>query len=71
MERQGRLILVSNRSAAMCFNGRDSMDYVDRKLREFSADRTRKFVCFNALNLCPEEGISRVLAWLDGIIGIS
>ena len=70
MERQGRLVLIANRVAAMCFNGKDSMDYVTRKLREFNADRSRKFVCFNALNLCPEEGIAQVLAWLDERIGL-
>ena len=69
MERQGRLVLISDRAASLCFNGRDSLDYVARKLREFEADRTRKFVCFNSLNLCPPSGIDQVIAWLDSRIG--
>lgn len=69
MERKGRLVLISDRAASLCFNGRDSLDYVTRKLREFDADTTRKFVCFNSLNLCPEDGIRQVIDWLDRRIG--
>ena len=70
MERKGRLILISDLEASLCFKKRDVKDYVDRKLREFDADRTRKFVCFNALNLCTPDEIGRVSAWLDARIGI-
>ena len=65
MERQGRLILISDLEASMCFKRRNAPGYVDGKLREFESDRTRKFVCFNALNLCTPNEIAQVSAWLD------
>ena len=70
MERQGRLVLVSDLKASMCFKRRDIPGYVAKKLAAFEADRTRKFVCFNALNLCTPDEIAAVSAWLNGRIGI-
>jgi len=70
MERQGRLCLVSDRETTMYFKRRDKRGYVERKLAAFDADQTRKFVCFNALNLCTPDEITRVSAWLDRRIGI-
>lgn len=68
MERQGRVCLVSDTAAGMLFKRRGGRGYVTKKLRAFQADQTRKFVCFNALNLCTESEIAQVTAWLDGRI---
>ena len=68
MERQGRVCLVSDTAAGMLFKRRGGRGYVTKKLRAFQADQTRKFVCFNALNLCTEGEIAQVTAWLDGRI---
>jgi len=70
MERQGRLELISDLEASMCFKRRDVPGYVAKKLAAFEADQTRKFVCFNALNLCTPDELAAVSAWLNGRIGI-
>ena len=66
MERQGRMVLVSDLDAGMVLKRYDATDeYVDKKLAQFSADKTRKFVCFNSLNTLSPESQARVAAWLD------
>jgi len=63
-ERRGRVRLVSDTAVSLLFK-RCGDGYVEKKLRAFRKDVTRKFVCFNALNLCSDEEIAQVTAWLD------
>lgn len=68
MERQGKLCLLSDTDFSMVFKRKKRPGYVAKKLRAFQADKTRKFVCFNALNLCTPDEIAAVKAWLDARI---
>ncbi len=68
MERRGRLCLLSDREHAFVFKRRPVARYVEKKIRVFRADKTRKFVCFNSLNLCTADEIALVTAWLDELI---
>ena len=69
MERQGRLTLISDREAGLVLKHYDKPDaYVEKKLALFSADETRKFVCFNSLSSCSPASQARVAAWLDARI---
>jgi len=70
MERQDRLVLISDLEAGLYFKRSKKRGYVDRKLAAFEADKTHKFVCFNSLNLCTPDEIARVTAWLDSRVGI-
>ena len=65
LERQGRIVLLSDTENSMLFKRRSLPGYVDKKIRAFRADETRKFVCFNSLNFCTAEEIAQVTAWLD------
>ena len=66
MERQGRVALVSDLEAGLVLKGhRPSDEYVDGKLALFSADETRKFVCFNSMEACSPAARERIAAWLD------
>ena len=71
MDRKGQLVLISDREASFYFKRHGGKDYVARKLQSFDNDRTRKFVCFNSLNLCTPEEARQVLAWLGNRIDIA
>ena len=70
MDRRGRLVLIPDKKAAFYFKRHGGRDYVAKKLRSFDKDHTRKYVCFNSLNLCTPEEAGQVLRWLGGRIGI-
>ena len=66
MERRGRLFLVSDLEAGLVLRRHVKGDeYVEKKLALFSADKTRKFVCFNAVDNLSPASQARVAAWLD------
>jgi len=68
MERQGRLVLVSDKEAGLVLKHYKGGGYVDRKLELFSQDKTRRFVCFNSLDRLTPEELAHVSAWLDAHI---
>ena len=69
MEHRGRMVLVSDLEAGLVLKHHKMTDeYVDEKLALFSADKTRKFVCFNSLDGCSPEAQKRIAAWLDARI---
>lgn len=69
MLERGKLKLVSDREAALYFRRR-SNGYTASKLASFERDKKRKFVCFNALNYCPESEQAAIFGWLSSRIGI-
>ena len=65
----GKLKLVSDVDAALYFLRRRK-GYTASKLASFERDTKRKFVCFNALNYCPEAEQTAIFSWLSSRIGI-
>ncbi len=66
MERQGRMDLISDLRAGLVLKRSHPSDgYVWGKLARFSADRRRKFLCFNSLDSCSPAAQARIAAWLD------
>ena len=66
MDRRGRVDLVSDLETSLVLKRHHPSDgYVDKKLARFSADKTRKFLCFNSLDACSPAARERIAAWLD------
>lgn len=67
-ERSGRLILKSRHDSELYYKYRNSRNYTQRKLSYFDTREDALALCFNSLDLAPEQDIKMVLEWIDNLL---
>ena len=65
-----RCVMRSAERELLYMKAKDDAEYVRRKLEGFSKSPSKKFGCFNSLDLAPTEACNEAIEWIERRIGI-
>lgn len=67
---QRRCDMRDANSELIYMKAKNDNEYIHRKLSIFSKQPTKKFGCFNSLDLAPEDGREQTIKWIESRLGI-